>query len=282
MPAALILDDSSYREMLSLARVGGEPNVHLNNHGDPISSPAGDNMTCEQLSSRASTPPFVVPDCDMEITDTTSASNVTTNTHQALHLLSAALDILNAPSAEILDFLAVLRALPYEPDIQRMACERLWVESFEDDEALRLAQEGGIALVTTAMARFPHDVRLQHCAAEVLQNIAALEDEWYAHELCERGAVELLIGAMKNHNKHYSLQLCGCTTMASLAEVSVAHQDYIRRVGGVEAIRQAQWFHGTHPAVVEGARQALEALGCNQEDDDDDYEVLEDEEFDEY
>lgn len=276
MPAALILDDDNNQGMLSLASAA--PTAQAAGNKPPNLQYGGD-ITCEHSSSRSAA--FVVPmasddqdlstssssantdepDCDVsqvgEDPKSTRAQHVETSS-----LVHAALDILNCTSSETLDLLAVMRALPCEPRIQSMACERLWVQSFEDEEALRLVEEGGVAMVVNAMARFPLHAHLQHCAGEILQNVAALEEEkWHKHEICARGGVTLLVQAMKIHSRNHSIQLCGCITMANLAESNTRNQEHIRQVGGVEAVLQARWYHGNYLTVAEGARQALEALG---------------------
>lgn len=261
MPAALILDDDHEMMVVSSSPLSKQEVNKTTNMQSPLLS--------FSTASIPSDSEYLSDDSDMsEVDESTFFAQEQHNiiTDPQHFILHAALEILNSPSAEAQDLLAVMRALPFEPHIQSIACEKLWVQSFDDDQALRLAQaEGGIPLVLDAMARFPHQVHLQHCAGEVLQNIASLGDAWFAHEICQRGGVTLLVHAMRNHPEHCGLQLCGCVTLASLAEADPNNRDHIRQVGGLDAVLYAKWNHKDQKAISVGAQQALEASG--HEDD---------------
>ncbi|CAB9521933.1 expressed unknown protein [Seminavis robusta] len=172
---------------------------------------------------------------------------------------ATAYEILTNPSVEIHDILAVMRALPMDPHLQCLALEKLWVLCYEDADAEELVHLQGIQLVLEAMSRFPRYERLQQCACETLQNVAALEPlpgGTVQQEICQRGGVGLMVQAMRHHA---SLQLCVCTTLISLAMDQPENHAIIREEGAVDAMVQAL----QHPNAAWGARQALEALGVD-------------------
>jgi hypothetical protein len=208
---------------------------------------------------------------------TTSAMRQTASVQQQQHhqaSLMKALFILSHASVDVRDILAVMRAMPWEANVQCFACEKLWVASWDDDTAVQLVAQGGIQLVLEAMSRFPASERLQQCACETLQNVAALDKEESdleqspQAEICQRGGTGLLVQAMLNHIHNHSLQLCGCTTLTSLAADHPENHSIIRAEGAVDAILQALRCHGSHQAsVADGARQALGALGVRDRAD---------------
>jgi hypothetical protein len=199
---------------------------------------------------------------------TASAQQQQQQQQQQQASLMKALFILSHAAVDVLDILAVMRAMPWEANVQCLACEKLWVASWDDDTAVQLVAQGGIQLVLEAMSRFPAYERLQQCACETLQNVAAVDEEESdlerspQAEICQGGGVGLLVQAMMNHSHSHSLQLCGCTTLTSLAADHPENHSIIRAQGAVDAILQALRCHGSHQAsVAEGARQALGALG---------------------
>jgi hypothetical protein len=198
----------------------------------------------------------------------TITQTATAQRHQQQALLMKALLILSDISVDVQHILAVMRAMPWEPKVQCLACEKLWIASWEDDTAVQMVEQGAIQLVLEAMSRFPRHARLQQCACGTLQNVAAIDDEVSGSEqspqaeICQRGGVGLIVQAMLNHLYNESLQLCGCITLTSLAVDHPKNHSIIRGEGAVDAILRALRCRCSHQATVAAAaRQALMALG---------------------
>lgn len=173
-----------------------------------------------------------------------------------------ALHILLSPSAEIDDIMAAMKALPNNAEIQALACEKLWVQSWDEENAEELGRTDGIPLVLQAMMRFPSHARLQAGACETLQNVAAA-NEWNCRAIWQNGGVHLLVHAMMHFPHSAKLQFSGCTTLTSLVTASqdTTSRDFILHAGALTAIMQALQRYRDTESVATAAYEALEALG---------------------
>lgn len=188
-----------------------------------------------------------------------------------------AMKVLKSSTSDLFDILAVLKHLPHDAYIQTKACEKLWILSWDDETAMTIGRtKHGIPLILHAMTRFPTHSHLQQCAAQTLQNLAAL-NQYNCQQIIKLGGVKLLSQAMKRDLVYNmkatadktttttSLQICGCSTIASLAEstgTSISYRNKIMSDGGADAVLHAsRCFALTDPNVVMVATQALHALG---------------------
>ena len=282
MPSILILDEQNDGAMTELPVSTTSSSVRC----IPRHSRVNSGSDCDVSSHRAAS---VIPlsheedddDSDSHINQSTimDGQNLVTsiNTYHfqvppinalpaSASVLQTALKIMNSSAAHEGDILAVMRSLPGEVEVQRLACQKLWVLSWDDDTAEQLGQWGAISMVLHAMARFPYDLPLLHAAAETLQNLAATS-EWNCRELCRLGGLHLIVQAMRHNMDHSGLQLCGCATMESVA--LLAQDDlkaFILQARGLEIMLCVLHCHGTNQTVLVGARQALEAMGYNLSD----------------
>jgi len=168
---------------------------------------------------------------------------------QTLSVLQGAYDIVH--------ILGAMSRLPHDASVQELGCERLWILSWEEDNAAAIGRVGGIPILLQAMATFPDQARIQQCSLESLQNLSL--NEANGREICESAGIERIVAAMQRH-PWPGIQQCGCNALASLA-TSKFHQWMIQQAGGVDVILQATL--ADEESVVEAANAALAALGMH-------------------
>lgn len=162
---------------------------------------------------------------------------------------------------DIVDILFAMKRVPLDPLIQERGCERLWILSWEDENAISIGRVGGITIILAAMARFPKNSYLQQCACESLQNLAAL-DEYNRREIAEQGGIDLIVRSMVNHVTVAGIQQSGCTALASMAASGEFNKD-ICRAGGVHALILASRQFADVEGVVRCVQDACQAMGLD-------------------
>lgn len=174
-----------------------------------------------------------------------------------------ALSAVEGSCFDIVDILSAMRQFPTHRRIQELGCERLWILSWEDDNAMAIGHVGGVSTLTVAMRAFPESANLQQCACECLQNLALQEAN--CREICEfSDAVLLIVEAMLQHPKVASLQHCGANALCSLAHVfDGAYRTVLEESGAVHALLMAtQNIHD--PNLVHAVTDSLQALGYDE------------------
>jgi hypothetical protein len=160
--------------------------------------------------------------------------------------------------ADICDILHVMKRLPHIGALQTLGCEKLWILSWDDENATSIGSVGGISLIVQAMVRFPHNDRLQQCACEALQNLAAHEAN--RCKIAESGGIFMIVQAMVRHSRSAQIQQCACTALASLAH-NYPHE--ICRVGGLHAVVVAARHFNQTSGVVRAAYEAVQSMGIS-------------------
>lgn len=160
---------------------------------------------------------------------------------------------------DIVDILFAMKRVPHDPVIQERGCERLWILSWEDDNAISVGRVGGITIILAAMARFPKNSYLQQCGCESLQNLAAL-DEYNRREIAEQGGIDLIVRCMVNHVTVAGIQRGGCTALASMAAAGEFNKD-ICRAGGIHALILAARQFADEEGVLRCVQDACQAMG---------------------
>ena len=199
---------------------------------------------------------------------------------------TAAWKVLNSSTAAVQDVLYVMHQFPQFVDLQRLACYKLWIHSYDDETATYIGARDGTSLVLRAMATWSHDVPLLHYACETLNNLCATHDSFGA-ELCRRGGVAMLLQAMltvtapatttraSNHSDNDKSRnqflVCACQLVASLATGKApaghCYRDYILYdMKGLEVFMYlVQLYQHGNAQIVEAAREALSELGYDFE-----------------
>jgi hypothetical protein len=160
--------------------------------------------------------------------------------------------------ADICDVLHVMKCVPHIGSLQALACEKLWVLTWDDDNATSIGRVGGVALIAQAMERFPHNARLQQCACEALQNLAAHEGN--RCDIIESGGIALIVRAMVCHHKSAEIQKCACSALANLA---CEYPQDVCRVGGLHAVVHAARRFNQETGVVRAAYDAVLCMGVD-------------------
>lgn len=177
---------------------------------------------------------------------------------ESKNVVHNALEILRNPCVDILDVLTAMKQVPYDSQVQEMGCERLWILTWEDDNAAAVGRVGGISLILDAMIRFPMNAHLQQCGCESLQNLAT--NEYNREVICERQGVNVIVKAMMRHYKVAGIQQSGATALTSLA-IQKEYHSLIHHAGGVQAIMVAARNFANETCVLRAVMDALHSLG---------------------
>lgn len=178
-----------------------------------------------------------------------------------------------------IDILRILSMLFHSSDlsVQQAGCERLWILSWEEENAATIGRVGGIPIILRAMSTFPSNSRLQQCACECLQNLtSSLEQDslFNARQICESNGIGLIVQAMIQYPMLAGIQQSGCTALANivrsfrLSTSSEGEQWHycksccscIQRLGGLQAIISAAETFRDEYAVASAAQDALKAM----------------------
>eukprot|EP00550_Attheya_septentrionalis_P009925 CAMPEP_0198297294 /NCGR_PEP_ID=MMETSP1449-20131203/36364_1 /TAXON_ID=420275 /ORGANISM="Attheya septentrionalis, Strain CCMP2084" /LENGTH=522 /DNA_ID=CAMNT_0043998183 /DNA_START=294 /DNA_END=1862 /DNA_ORIENTATION=- len=208
--------------------------------------------------------------------------------------LEETLASLKDESADLCHVISTMRRFPTEARIQEMGCEKLWIQSWDDDNSMAIGRMGGIPTILDAMRTAHTDpgghhgsnnVRqskqyqhLHQCGCEALQNLAFVND-YNRDVIIEKGGVPVIIDIMQRHGNVPDIQFSACTALTNLVSGSIHSEDHKRAIidaGGVTAIAKVahMFSQRANPsffgkaAVRVAANQALEILGYNHRDDD--------------
>jgi hypothetical protein len=161
-------------------------------------------------------------------------------------------------ACDLLDILTAMRRFPNERRIQERGCEKLWIQSWDDENSSAIGRVGGIHILLNAMANFSQSQRLQQSGCEALQNLAL--NDFNRDAIVENGGIRVIVNAMTNHREVVGVQQCGCTALANLAASPDNHLD-IANAGGLHAIMNAAQNNQDEESVLRAAYQALRAMG---------------------
>lgn len=176
-----------------------------------------------------------------------------------------ALDVIDSWDSTILDILVAMNTVPDDALVQQRGCERIWILSWEEENADSIGRAGGIFVILRAMSRFRSHATLQHAACESLQNLAS--NDFNVQEICDQSGVDLVVSAMTFHSSNAAILKSGCSTLAAMASSTASAtlaRSVIERAGGVAAILTALWNLPRDAMVVHAAHDALSALGYEQ------------------
>jgi hypothetical protein len=165
-------------------------------------------------------------------------------------------------TAELVDVLHAMKSYPHAEFIQEMGCQKLWVESWDDETSVILGQIGGIDRILDAMMHFPTNFHMQRSGCEALQNLAL--NTYNRTLIVEHGGAALVVQAMMRHLHSRCIQQCGCSALAALAASSELHDDILQAGGGLAIIHLLSKF-GHEQSICYHVWQALEALGYGKQ-----------------
>ena len=195
----------------------------------------------------------------IESSGATTVSNPTQQ-HQHHHssVVEEALLQFDNEACDLLDILTSMRRFPNERRIQERGCEKLWIQSWDDENSSAIGRVGGIHILLNAMGNFAQSQRLQQSGCEALQNLAL--NDFNRDAIVENGGIRVIVNAMTTHRDVVGVQQCGCTALANLAASSENHLD-IANAGGLHAIMNAAQSNQDEESVLRAAYQALRAMG---------------------
>jgi hypothetical protein len=178
-------------------------------------------------------------------------SNISTGIEDVLHTF-------DSESCDLLEILSAMRRYPNEQRIQEKGCEKLWIQSWDDENSSAIGRVGGISTILDAMSRFTNSQRLQQSGCEALQNLAL--NEYNRDVIKEHGGINVIVQAMNCHPEAVGVQQCGCSALANIAASQDNHID-IANAGGLHAIMNAAQRNQDEESVLRAAYQALRAMG---------------------
>ena len=73
---------------------------------------------------------------------------------------------------DLLDILSSMRRFPRSVRVQELGCEKLWIQSWEDENSSAIGRVGGIPTIIDSMRTHANSAHLQQCGCEALQNLA--------------------------------------------------------------------------------------------------------------
>mmetsp|Transcript_7519 Transcript_7519/g.10795 ORF Transcript_7519/g.10795 Transcript_7519/m.10795 type:complete len:459 (-) Transcript_7519:168-1544(-) len=165
---------------------------------------------------------------------------------------------LSTEATDLCDVLAAMRRYPNDPRIQAKGCEKLWIQSWDDENSSAIGRVGGIPTILDAMRTFHGVIQLQQCGCEALQNLA--NNDYNRDVICENGGLAVICRAMDAHIEVVGVQQAGCTALANLAADTDHHLD-IANAGGLHLIIKAAQHYSDEETVMRAAYQALRAMG---------------------
>lgn len=172
--------------------------------------------------------------------------------------IQEALATFDSETADICDIIDAMRRYPNEPRIQEKGCEKLWIQSWEDENSVAIGRVGGITTILDAM-RGSRSQHLHQCGCEALQNLS--QKEYNRKVIAKNGGISVIIRAMNKHWTVGGVQQCGCNTLSNLAANSDVNKATIRESGGLQAIANTAKNFKHEETVLKAANQALSVMG---------------------
>eukprot|EP00568_Trieres_chinensis_P000554 CAMPEP_0183291458 /NCGR_PEP_ID=MMETSP0160_2-20130417/878_1 /TAXON_ID=2839 ORGANISM="Odontella Sinensis, Strain Grunow 1884" /NCGR_SAMPLE_ID=MMETSP0160_2 /ASSEMBLY_ACC=CAM_ASM_000250 /LENGTH=262 /DNA_ID=CAMNT_0025452271 /DNA_START=38 /DNA_END=826 /DNA_ORIENTATION=- len=179
----------------------------------------------------------------------------------ASSVLDDVLRSIESDNADLCDIIASMRRYPHSSRVQLAGCEKLWIQSWDDENSNAIGRVGGIPTISDAMRRHARNARLQQAGAGALQNLAL--NEYNRDVVAECGGVVAVVEAMQRHFDNSAVQQCGCAALGNVAADSADNSLTVAECGGVHAILAAVEAFPEDEGVLRSAYQALRVLGYN-------------------
>jgi hypothetical protein len=186
--------------------------------------------------------------------DAIESSSTVTNSSEVVETLQR----MRQESCDLLEILTAMRRFPNDRRIQEKGLEKLWIQSWDDDNSIAIGRVGGIGTILNAMTGFSNVPQVQQYGCEALQNLAL--NEYNRDFMGEHGGIAAVVQAMNQHRDVVGVQQAGCTALANLAASRDHHMD-IANAGGLHAIVNAAQTYSDEEHVLRAAYQALRAMG---------------------
>jgi uncharacterized protein YwbE len=129
------------------------------------------------------------------------------------------------------------------------------------DNQVKVAAEGGVSAVVTAMENHPTDAKVQAAACAALRNLAVNADNQV--KVAAECGVGAVVTALQRHPTDAKVQEAACSALGNLALNNADNQVKVAGEGCVGAIVTALQNHPTHVKVQEAACLALASLTAN-------------------
>lgn len=225
--------------------VRSEPASFARHHPDNVESSSVVTAATDSVTSRTAT----------------AAASVSTSAAESAQDVENALAALDSETYDLCDIISTMRGFPNHVAVQELGCERLWIQSWDDETSSAIGRVGGIPTILDAMRGHIHSPHLQQCGCEALRNLAL--NEFNREVISEQGGIVVIVDAMRRHWDVSGVQQCGCTAVANIAGDSVDNKVAIVECGGVHAILKSVETFPEDEAVLRSAYQALRVLGYN-------------------
>ena len=112
-------------------------------------------------------------------------------------------------NADLCDILATMRRFPRSVRVQELGCEKLWIQSWDDENSSAIGRVGGIPTIIDSMRTHAGSAHFQQCGCEALQNLAL--NDYNREVIAEQGGIIAVIDAMGRHWDVAGVQQCEST-----------------------------------------------------------------------
>lgn len=109
-------------------------------------------------------------------------------------------------NADLCDILAAMRRFRRSVRVQELGCEKLWIQSWDDENSSAIGRVGGIPTIIDSMRTHAGSAHLQQCGCEALQNLAL--NDYNREVIAEQGGIIAVIDAMGRHWDVAGVQQC--------------------------------------------------------------------------
>lgn len=189
--------NSASGSMASLGSLGDMSPRHHPTHGRHRLSDLPDTIESASVASNPS------------IASTTSAAQLAADQVA----IEDAIARFETENADLCDILATMRRFPRSVRVQELGCEKLWIQSWDDENSSAIGRVGGIPTIIDSMRTHAGSAHLQQCGCEALQNLAL--NNYNREVIAEQGGIIAVIDAMGRHWDVAGVQQCESTALIS-------------------------------------------------------------------
>ena len=141
--------------------------------------------------------------------------------------------------------------------VQLWGCVALMNLALENaGNQIRIASEGGIAVVVIAMRRYGDNVLIQETGCAALCNLT-LGCTAIQTKIVSEGGIVAVVTAMRQHGENVEVQKWGCGALRNLTPKSVDNRAKVVAAGGVDTVLSAMQRHEANPHIQEQGCWAL-------------------------
>ena len=141
-------------------------------------------------------------------------------------------------NADLCDILAAMRRFRRSVRVQELGCEKLWIQSWDDENSSAIGRVGGIPTIIDSMRTHAGSAHLQQCGCEALQNLAL--NDYNREVIAEQGGIIAVIDAMGRHWDVAGVQQCESAALVLRGLFILAEEMFVSRRFGIT--KSSHWY----------------------------------------